>query len=163
MVIAWLTIGLFLLALPLAAWWLGGRSVLDRSSAAVEGAALARAVVREHGLSTDQAAAVGRAVRWGRAVEDPALRPVAVDWAQRLVDLDRRRREARPQLRGWLVVLLVAWASLVVGRVVLAVAQGRWSDVDWATVAIYTAAAVVGWRLRTGPQRAVERNGVPPS
>ncbi|GAB4079364.1 hypothetical protein GCU67_14985 [Modestobacter muralis] len=163
MIIAWLTIGLFLLVLPLAAWWLGGRSALDLPNVAAEGEALARAVAREHGLTTAQAALVGRAVRWGRTVEEPALRPVAVEWAQRLMALDRRRRAARPRLRGWLVVLLVTWASLVVGRVVLAVAQGRWSDVNWLTVALYTAAAVAGWRLRTGPQRAVERNGAPAS
>jgi hypothetical protein len=159
--LAWVTIALFLVALPLAAWWLGGRAFLARPNAAAEVDAVGRAVTREHRLSTAQAVVVGRAVRWGRVVEDPALRPAAVDWAHRLVELDRRRRDARPQLRRWLVVLLVAWAALVVGRIVVAVAQGRWSDVNWGTVVLYAAAAVVGRRLMTGPRRAIERNGGP--
>jgi hypothetical protein len=159
--VAWVTIALFLVALPLAAWWLGGRAFLSRPHAGAESEALGRAVAREHRLSTAQAVVVGRAVRWGRVVEDPALRPAAVDWAHRLVELDRRRREERPASRGWLAVLLVAWAALALSWVVLAVAEGRWSDVNWFSVAVYAAAAVAVWRLRTGPRRAIERNGGP--
>ncbi|MCW2509969.1 MAG: rane protein of unknown function [Modestobacter sp.] len=162
-IVAWIAIGLFLVALPFFAWWLGGWRFLSRPSGDVEATALGRTVAQRHGLRPAQAALVQRAVTWGRALEEPELRVAAVDWAQQLVELRRRRRAARRQLRGWLVVVLVLWVTFILARVSFAVAQGRWSDVNWSTVVCYSGGAIAGWRLHTGPGRAIERNSGPPS
>ena len=51
--------------------------------------------------------------------------------------------------------------TAVLARVVFAVAEGRWGDVNWFTVAMYAVLGAQGWRRLTGPQRAVEHNSDP--
>jgi len=163
--IAWAAIALFVIALPLAAWWLGGRRFwLRRDAAAGREAQLARLgqeMVQRHGLTSTEADQVRRAATWGRALAEPRLRTATVAWARRLVEMDERRRAERPQLRTSLVVVVALWAALVLARIVFAVATGRWGDVNWGTVVVYTLFAAQGWRRLTGPQRAIQRNSSP--
>ncbi|CCH88004.1 membrane protein of unknown function [Modestobacter italicus] len=161
MIAAWVAIAFFLVVLPLGAWWLGGRSFLDRPNAAAEAAALGRTVAQRHGLRPVQAALVQKAVTWGHRLEEPALRAAAVDLAEQVIDAHRRRRAARPALSGLLVVVLALWLSFVVARLVFAVAAGRWGDVNWSTAVLYAACGWWAWRLHSGPRRAVERNSDP--
>jgi hypothetical protein len=125
---AWTAVLLFLVALPLAAWWLGGRRFWSRTSGAPEAEALGRTMAQRHGLQPAETAQVESAVTWGRELQEPRLRTVTVEWAQQLMEIDRRRRAERPQLRGWLVVVLVLWATFIVAGVTFAVAEGRWGE-----------------------------------
>ena len=158
--VGWVTIGLFLVALPLAAWWVGGRSRFWRRAEArqVPELDLQQEMARRHGLRPVEAAQVASAVSWGRALDDQRLRAVAVDWARELVERERSRRAARPQLHVWLLVAGVLWTTSIVAFVVFAVAQDRWGDVNWGNVVVYLGIGLVGWRRRTGPERAIQRN-----
>jgi hypothetical protein len=161
-IIAWGAIALFLVALPLAAWWFGGRRFWNRTFV-VEVDELRRAVAGRHGLRPVDVSRVEAAVTWGRALDTPQLRGAAVDWAHGLVEINQRRRDARPRLRALLVVVLALWLTAVVARVVFAVAQQRWGDVNWLTLVWWTGTGVVLWRMNTGPQRAIELNSGTPA
>lgn len=159
--IAWVTIGLFVVGLPLAAWWLGGRRFWNRTAGIDPLDAVRRTVMARHGLRPVDVPRVESAVTWGRALETDQLRAAAVDWAQQLIEAEQRRRAARPRLRAALLTVFALWATLFVGRLVVLLAQGRWDDVRWSTVVVYGVLLLVGWRLRTAPRRAIERNGGP--
>jgi hypothetical protein len=129
----------------------------------VEVQALGRIMVQRHGPGPAETTRVQAAATWGRALDEPRLRAATVDWAQQLVEINRRRMAERPQLRGWLIVVLVPWGTGVLARVAFAVAQGRWGDVNWFMVLVYLAFGVQAWRRHTGPQPAIERNSGPPA
>ena len=161
----WVLIALFLVGLPLAAWWVGGRSRFwSRAEARqMPELELREQMARQHGLSAAEADQVERAVFQGSGLDEPRLRAAVVDWAQRRVDADRRRREARPGLRGWLVLLGVVWATGVVGWVAFAVARGRWGDVNWFSMTLYGFLAFRAWRRATAPARAIALNSDAPA
>jgi hypothetical protein len=150
-----------LVGLLLVGWWVAGRPGLDRLGAARE-PDLRPAVMAAHALTSAEADQVQRAVTWGRELTDPRLRAAAVDWAQRVEGRNRRRRERRPEVEGWLVSAFVVAGAGVIGYAVLAVTQGRWGDIDWFTAAQWLLFGAVGWRRRQGPARAITLNSEPP-
>ncbi|MGY1624829.1 hypothetical protein ACI789_21710 [Geodermatophilus sp. SYSU D00965] len=145
---------LFLVGGPLFAWWLGRRRFWERQSGLLE-PHVSRELAARHGLRPTEFALVDRAATWGREVSDDRLRAAVVDLATQKVGAASRRPAPRP----WLVVLAVVWGAAIAGVVVFAVAQGRWGDVNWVTAAWWGVLAVVGNRWRTGPERAIRRNG----
>ena len=159
MITAALTIGVSLVGLLLAVWWLGGRPFLARLAREDERSRLQSSVMARHGVRLVDVPRVESAVTWGRALDTAPLRAAAVDWAREVVELDRRRRTARPGRRAALLAVAAGWAALVLGRVAFLLVQGRWGDVRWDEVVLFAGVAVVLWRLHTGPRRAIERNG----
>lgn len=158
--IAWVAVVLFLVLLPLAAWWFGGRRFWTRGVVS-QVDELRRAVARRHSLRPVDVPRVESAVTWGRELADQRLRAAVVDWAECLMDLNRRRRAARPRMSALLGVVLVLWLVAVVTRVTLAVVQHRWGDVNWGTVAVWAVCGASAWWAHTGPRRAVRLNSDP--
>jgi hypothetical protein len=152
---------LILVGLPLLAWWVGSRPVLDRLGASADDDPRPL-VVREHGLTLAEADEVERAVTWGRALSEPRLRAAAVDWATRLEAAARRRRARRPPADGWLIVLAVVAGAGAVGYAVFAVVADRWDGLPWVTVVQWLVFSAIGWRRRQGPARAIVLNSGPP-
>lgn len=165
MTAAWVLIALFVVGLPLAAWWVGGRSRFWRRAEArqLPELDLQQQIARQHGLSAAETDQVERAVLRGNGLDEPRLRAAAVDWARRRIDADRQRMQARPRLRSWLLLLGVVWMTGIVAWVAFAVAQGRWDDVNWFTLALYGFLAFRAWRRTTAPERAIARNSDAPA
>lgn len=149
-----------LVGLPVLAWWVGGRPGWDRLSAGRE-ADPRPTVIAAHDLTLPEADEVERAVTWGRALADPRLRAAAVDWARRLEAAAQRRRERRPQVEGWLVVLAVVVGAGAVGYAVLGALTDRWAGVPWLPVVQWLVFSAIGWRRRQGPARAIALNSGP--
>ncbi|MQA34573.1 hypothetical protein [Modestobacter roseus] len=162
---AWVALVVILLGLPLLAWWVSRRRMWSRlrPSPAPDTSEwrVRRDIARRHELSPRETGEMESAVDAGRAVDDPRLRAATVEWAR--YRLDARATQPRWIEGRWLPVLLIAWGAGVVAHVVFAVAEGRWGDVNWLTAAAWVGWAVFGWRSRSGPQRALERNSGPPS
>jgi len=159
-VVAWVALAFLLVALPLAAWWLGGRRFWSRLTPGGE-PDLYRELVRRHSLSPGEAAEVESAVSWGRELQDPRLRAAVVDWARSLQADARERSGQHPRIRRVLVPLAVAAGLLVVAGVVHEVRQEGWSAVTdhvWALLWLVPMA----W-LSPRPGRAIKRNSGPPS
>jgi hypothetical protein len=153
---------LLLVGVPLFAWWVGGRRFWTRLKPGPD-PCLPRALIREHGLSPDEVLEVERAVTWGKELQDARLRAAVVDWAQRYQAAVLEQRASRSALHDWGLIAFLLWGAAVLAYVVFAVARGRWGDVNWFTAAYWVAIGVLGWRRRTGPARAIERNCGPPS
>jgi hypothetical protein len=152
---------LVLVGLPLLAWWVATRPVLDRLGAGAEEDPRAL-VIQAHALTLAEADEVERAVTWGRALTEPRLRAAAVDWATRLEGAARRRRERRGQLDAWLIVLAVVAGAGAVGYAVFAVVADRGDGLPWVTVVQWLLFSAIGWRRRQGPARAIVLNSGPP-
>ncbi|MGY1858258.1 hypothetical protein [Modestobacter sp. SYSU DS0290] len=156
-----------LVGLPLLAWWVGGRRFWSRLRPTVVDDGLTaewrlrRELARRHGLSPDELGTVENAVTWGKELADPRLRAATAEWAQQQVEL----RAVRPRwIDGrWLPVLVVAWGAGIAAYVVFAVVQGDWGDVNWFSGLSWLGWGVLGWRMRGGPQRALQRNSGPPA
>jgi hypothetical protein len=159
-VTAWTVLVPLLVAVPLLAWWIGGRRFWARSAPRIE-PDLYREMVRRHALRPGEAAQVEGAITWGRALQDPRLRAAAVDWAQSLQHLATERRLRRPRLRLVGVAVLVVLAVLVAARLAFDVVEEGWSALFPALLWPLLWAIPVG-RMINGPRRAVERNGGPP-
>ena len=157
-----LVIVLILVGLPLFAFWLGGRRSWSRVEALHQDAMQQeRDWTARHRLTHVEAAAVQRAILWGRGLDDPRLRAAVVDRvrtdsAARRVWEDRHPRSAA--VVRWVSAL---WALLLLTAVVFSVAFGEWS----ALLSLYLAgtAVSVGFDLvrRRNVQRAVELNSPP--
>ncbi|WP_369138274.1 hypothetical protein [Modestobacter versicolor] len=162
---AWVVIAVLLVGLPLAAWWVGGRSAFWSRAEARQVPDVHREMVRRHALRPAEAARVEAAVTWGRELEEPRLRAAVVDWAEarraELVrwSLDHPRAAA---LRVWVLGL---WATLTVAALVFAVVGNRWGDVPWVGAVWWCAGPVAGLFQRRALRRAVELNSdpVPPA
>lgn len=135
--------------LPLVVWWLVQRRIRHpwngRPSENPRGAWM-----RRHGLSAGEADQVARAVIHGEELSDGRLRDAAADWAAILLRPGRPRDpRIRRILNGLLIAWLVAFAVLVVERVV----TGHADDVRWGGIAIWLALTAVV----VGPRRRVRR------
>jgi hypothetical protein len=151
------TVVLLLVGLPLLAWWVGGRRFWSRAHGTETGE-LYRRMVRAHGLRPGEAAAVERAVTWGRELQDERLRAAVVDWARELQRLTAERRARHPTRRRVLLGLLLAWLLTGLGVAAVQIAHGDLGPL--VRIGIY--AVLLAWpgrRLATGPRRAAERNG----
>lgn len=124
-VTAVLSLLIILIGLPLAAWWLGGRSFWARTEKR-GGADLYGDFVRRHGLRPAETPQVESAVTWGRRLEDPRLRAAAVDWATSAREAMEAYRRRNPLVRRLMVGLLYLWLLMVIASGLVAVVEGRW-------------------------------------
>jgi hypothetical protein len=148
----------FLLGLPLLAWWLGSRPVLARHDADAMAAVRTgpwASLVRERGLTWQQANQVRDAVARGREVQDERLRPVAVAWARYRLDQDTWRR------RPVLTVLAVAWAGGVLAATAVAVTPSGGGHVPVFGLILVAGFAASLVRHRGNLRRAIALNGGP--
>jgi hypothetical protein len=133
MTAAWISIALLVLGVPLMAWWIGSRRFWGRlEKRAADDPAVA--IMRRHGLSTGQAAAVVNAVTSGRALEDPRQRAAAVELAQLTVHQLFPSWEQASVTRRIVRVVGAVWVLVAVAGLVSAVATGRLGDVNWFSV-----------------------------
>ena len=160
---AWTVIGVLLLGVPAAAWWIGGRSRFWRRAEARQVPDLHREMVRRHGLSAAEIPRVTGALTWGRELQDPRLRAAVVDWAQAQRAELVAWRVAHPRLaalRGWLVAL---WCLVTVAVAVFAVAQDRWGSVPWFAAVYWFTGPVVGFFQHRARDRALALNSGTPA
>ena len=139
---------LLLLGVPLLAWWVGGRRFWGRLEA--RGVAdPAAEIMRRHGLSTGEAAEVVSAVTRGQALEDPRQRAASVELAQLTLEQLFPRWEDASLGRRVIRVIGTLWLVTAVAGLVLAVAFGRLSDVDWLAVPLILSIGVAPlWHSR---------------
>jgi hypothetical protein len=159
---AWLIIGLLVLGLPLFAFWVGGRRSWVRIEALHQDAMQQdRDWTTRHRLSPADAAAVQKAVVWGRALDDPRLRAAAVDRLR--TDLAARRtwQERHPRWTGIARWLAGLWASALLVAVIGAVISGTWPSVLPIYVAGAVVSVVVALVQRRNQRRAIELNSPP--
>lgn len=160
MIIGLVAVGVILVGLPLAAWWLGGRAFWNRRRPTTD-VDLYRQIVRRHRLHPAEAPRVEAAVTWGRRLDDPRLRAAAVDWARSLQELAAERRERHPRRRRVLLVLAPLYVGGVVAFAVWRVVHGDWDNLI-RLVAYGLTFVVVTFLMVRGPRRAIERNSDPP-
>lgn len=160
MTVAWIALALLLVALPVGAWWVGGRRFWSRLTPRREPDPY-RELVRRHALTPSEAATVEGAVTWGRAVQDPRLRAAVADRGQSLQADAGERRAQHSRLRRVFLALVVAAVALAVAGLVREVLHEGWSalgDHVWTLLWVLLS----GWFCR-GPGRAIARNSGPPS
>jgi len=158
-VVAWVALALLLVALPLAAWWLGGRRFWGRLTPRAE-PDLYRELVRRHSLSPGEAATVEGAVTWGRELTDPRLRAAVVDWARSGQALARERSARHPRAARVAWVLLGLIGALAVAALVRDVLDEGWV-VLWDLPFWWLVWLVPATLMARGPRRAIERNSGP--
>jgi len=161
--VAWVTIGLFLVALPLAAWWVGGRRRFWSRAESRQVTDLHLEIVRRHGLTATEIPQVTGALTWGRELQDPRLRAAVVDWAQaQRADLVAWR-VAHPRvaaLRGWLIGL---WSLVTVAAVVFLVVPDGWGGVPWFAAVYWCSGPVIGFLQHRARDRAITLNSGTPA
>jgi hypothetical protein len=97
----------------------------------------------------------------GLRLPDPRLRRAAVEWARQLLEQEQVRLPRNPRTRDLLVLLVVVWATGVLGYVVFTVVSGRPEDVNWVTAAAWAAVIAWGVRRRRALRRTIELNDDP--
>ncbi|PWW24234.1 hypothetical protein JD79_03413 [Geodermatophilus normandii] len=160
MTAAVVSIVLLLVGLPLLAFWLGGRRFWSRLRPG-RGPDPWGDLVRTHGLSAAEAAAVDAAVARGQRLDDERLRRAAVAHARQALSGLRWQEATRGQ--RVLLVLVALWLLLQVVGVVVQLAAGEPGDVSWGVVAVLAVAVVATVVFRRRLQRAVEVNTGPPA
>jgi hypothetical protein len=73
------------------------------------------------------------------------------------------RLPRNPRTRGVVILLVIVWATAVLGLLVLRIPSGRRWDVNWVTVAIWAAVIVWGVRRRWALRRTIALNDEPTS
>jgi MFS family permease len=122
---AWLTIALFLVGLPLLAWFVGGCRFWTNLRGRVPSKAQAE-ITQRYGLSPAEVARVQAAMKRGQALDEPRLRAATADWARESL----RKWESARRGRRIAVRLVGAGALLVIVGAVISVFAGdgiRWS------------------------------------
>jgi hypothetical protein len=148
--------------LPLLAWWVARRRYWSRLRPGAEPDPW-RDLVRRHGLSAGEVARIAADVPRGLQLPDPRLRRAAVDWARHLLEQEQVRLPRNPRTRGVVILLVIVWATAVLGLLVLRIPSGRRWDVNWVTVAIWAAVIVWGVRRRRALRRTIALNDEPTS
>lgn len=148
-----LAVALVVVAFPLLARYAGSR---HRPRVPSEDAYGFRV---RHALSASESAQVERAVRSGRRLDEPALRPLVVERASALLELTRwwptREHLRRPRTRRATLALLLA--GLTGGLCLLWLAKRTIADDDWSWVP--SAAVTLVYLLPLGLWRGrVERS-----
>jgi hypothetical protein len=157
---AWVTIALLVLGVPLLAWWIGSRRFWTRLEVR-SGADPASAIMRHHGLSTGQAAAVGTAVMRGQALEGSRQRAAAVELAQLTLDQLFPSWDDASVGRRVVRVLGLLWILTAAVGLVFAVVFDRLADINWFTVALVFAAVATPVVQRRRLNRAIALNAEP--
>jgi hypothetical protein len=142
-----------LIALPLLAFWLGGRRFWSRLTPRAGRDPFREAMHRYH-LTPQETAQVESAVSWGRALRDERLRRAAVTWAQELLDEQRARRRIRSLAarRGLGVAMILV---LVAGAVLIGVHR---DGVPWGPIAFWVALTPLNVWITRAPHRAIRLN-----
>jgi cell division protein FtsL len=120
-----------------------------------------RAFVQLHQLSPSDAPRVAHAVPRGLVLEEPHLRVLAVDWAERLVERETVRRPTSRKGRI-LAGAGVLWILCALGFLLYRVLTGRLEDVNWVTVAVLACFLVGALRRRCALRRAIALNSGAP-
>jgi hypothetical protein len=154
------SIVLLLVGLPLLAFWLGGRRFWSRLRPG-RGADPWGDLVRAHGLSAGEAAAVNTAVARGRRLDDERLRRAAVAHARQALSGLQWREATRGQRA--LLVLVAVWLLLQVVGIVVQLVAGEPEDVSWGVVAALAVAVGATVVFRRRLHRAVALNSGPPA
>ena len=147
MTAAWVTIALLVLGVPLLAFWVGGRRFWGRLEARAANDP-ASEIMRRHGLTTGEAAAVVDAVTRGAALEDRRQRAAAVELAELT---SRQLYPTWDEASNWRrvgLVFTVLWVLLVVGSAVFTAVFRGLGEVSW--LHLVWVAAVVGPPLVQG-------------
>ena len=161
MTTALIAVALIAVGLPLAAWWLGGRSFWSRLRRRPASDPWLD-VLRRHRLTGAEAGRVISAVERGERLDDPRLRRAAVELAEQSLELSFPPWAGATRLQRVMVVVTVAWAALLVAHTVFALVLGDAGDVNWFPVLALVVAG--GLRIRQGQRlhRAVRLNGEQP-
>lgn len=157
--LAVLSILLILIALPLLAWWIGGRRFWGRLQPGAPRDPWGD-LMREYRLTGGEMAQVSSAVAGGRRLEDERLRRAAVAMAQASLRVGPQWRGGSRAQRLFFLLVIV-WLALLLVSVVLAVLGSNLSDFPWWN--ILTVLAVVGvpvWQ-RHKARQAIEWNSAP--
>ena len=148
-----MAIGLLLVGVPVLAWWIGGRRVWGRLQTGAE-ADPWRAAMLEYRLTPQETATVESAVNWGRRLEEPRLRPVAVAWARAVLERKAARSSGRP-----------TWQRLLLGILYVAVlgAGTFWlisdfGEFPWWLLLYWLLSLAGGAWVDGAPRRAVRLN-----
>ncbi|SFT55553.1 hypothetical protein SAMN05660657_01494 [Geodermatophilus amargosae] len=160
MTAAVVSIVLLLVGLPLLAFWLGGRRSWSRLRPG-RGADPWGDLVRAHGLSAGEAAAVSTAVARGRRLDDERLRRAAVAHARQALSGLQWREATRGQ--RVLLVLVAVWLLLQVVGIAVRLVAGEPEDVSWGVVAVLAVAVGATVVFRRRLHRAVALNSGPPA
>jgi hypothetical protein len=122
---AWVSITVFLVGLPLLAWFLGGRRFWTNLRGRVQSNPQAE-ITQRYGLRPAEVARVQAAMKRGQALDEPRLRAATADWARESL----RKWESARRGRRIAVWLFGTGALLVTVGAVISVVLGdgiRWS------------------------------------